>query len=54
MDTRQYDSEDYNFCQDAKALGFKVYMAPWVRTSHMGTYKFTADMPAVAASGAGV
>ena len=48
-ETHQYDSEDYWFCVDAKAIGFKVWMAPWMRTSHMGTYKFIADMPAVAA-----
>jgi hypothetical protein len=48
-DTHEYDSEDYFFCTDAKAIGFKVWMIPWMRTSHMGTYKFIADMPAVAA-----
>lgn len=48
-ETREYDSEDYWFCVEAKAIGFKVWMAPWVRTSHMGSFKFIADMPAVAA-----
>jgi len=48
-ETHEYESEDYWFCIDAKAIGFKVWMAPCMRTSHMGTYKFIADMPAVAA-----
>lgn len=45
---RTYDSEDYCFCQDAAAIGFKVFMIPWITTSHMGSYKFIGDMPAVA------
>jgi hypothetical protein len=36
-------------CMDSKVAGFKVWLAPWVRTSHMGAFKFLADMPAVAA-----
>ena len=48
-ETREYDSEDYYFCTDSKAAGFKVWMAPWVKTSHKGTYEFLADLPAVAA-----
>ena len=50
----EYDSEDYRFCTDCRAFGAKVWMAPWVRTSHLGSYKFLADMPAVAASGVGL
>ena len=53
-ETHEYDSEDYWFCVDSKAMGRKVYMAPWVKTSHMGTYKFIGDMSAVAMSGAGL
>ena len=54
QETHEYDSEDYWFCVDSKALGGKVWMAPWIRTSHMGSYKFIADMPAVAALGGGL
>ena len=43
-ETRQYDSEDYCFCQDCKALGFKVWICPWMCTTHMGSYTFTADL----------
>jgi hypothetical protein len=44
-ETREYDSEDYAFCKCARAIGFKVWMLPWVKTSHMGTNTFIGDMP---------
>lgn len=47
-DTRQYDSEDYWFCIDCRAIGFKVWMLPWVNTSHTGVYTWKGDMTAVA------
>ncbi len=47
-ETRQYESEDYIFCNDCKAMGFKVWLCPWMTTTHMGTYTFVADMPASA------
>jgi hypothetical protein len=49
-ETREYDSEDYWLCHDAIALGYKVLMAPWVRTTHMGTYTFVGDIPAALAN----
>jgi hypothetical protein len=33
-------SEDYAFCQIAKRHGYKIWVAPWVRLSHIGTYIF--------------
>jgi hypothetical protein len=45
-ETRQYDSEDYWFCQDCKALGFKIWICPWMCTTHMGTYSYVADLRA--------
>lgn len=48
-DTREYDSEDYWFCANAKAIGFKVWLCPWMKTTHQGTYTFTGDLPAIAA-----
>lgn len=50
-ETHEYDSEDYSFCTDCRAFGVKTWMAPFVRTTHVGNYKFVADMPAVAAAG---
>ncbi len=45
-ETRLFDSEDFWFCRDAMALGYKIWMLPSVRTTHMGTYTFVGDMPA--------
>lgn len=50
-ETRQYDSEDYWFCMDSRDIGFKVWMLPWIKTSHAGSYIFRGDMVAVSALG---
>jgi hypothetical protein len=33
-------SEDYQFCKLWKESGGKIYLAPYVRVSHAGTYWF--------------
>lgn len=33
-------SEDYHFCKIAKEQGFTVWMAPWARLTHSGSYNF--------------
>jgi hypothetical protein len=33
-------SEDYTFCKMWRDLGNKVYLAPYVKTTHVGTYIF--------------
>lgn len=33
-------SEDYNFCNMWKKLGGKIYLAPYVKVVHVGTYWF--------------
>jgi hypothetical protein len=50
-DTREYDSEDYWFCMDCKAIGFKIWMCPWVRTTHMGAHVYQGDLPATVVAG---
>lgn len=45
----RYLSEDYMFCQWWRNMGGKIYLCPWMKTHHIGTYAFTGDMPAVAA-----
>jgi hypothetical protein len=45
----RYLSEDYAFCQYWRNLGGKIWLCPWMKTSHIGTYAFTGDMQAVAA-----
>jgi len=53
-DLHDYESEDYCFVQDCKKIGFKVWLCPWVRTTHSGTYLFTGDLTALAQSGVGL
>lgn len=37
-------SEDYYFCKLARDIGYKIYIAPWVKLSHVGTYAFTGSL----------
>ena len=46
--SERYLSEDYMFCQMWRKMGGKIYLCPWMRTQHIGTYAFTGNMPAVA------
>jgi hypothetical protein len=48
-ETRDYESEDYWFCNDCIAMGYDIWLCPWVRTTHQGSFTYTGDMPAVAA-----
>jgi hypothetical protein len=44
----RYLSEDYMFCQLWRKIGGSIFLCPWMRTQHIGTYAFTGNMPAVA------
>jgi hypothetical protein len=44
----RYLSEDYMFCQMWRKMGGQIYLCPWMKTQHIGTYAFTGNMPAVA------
>ena len=44
----RYLSEDYMFCQMWRKIGGEIWLCPWMRTQHIGTYAFTGNMPAVA------
>ena len=46
--SHRYLSEDYMFCQNACAIGIKVWLCPWMKTTHVGTYSFQGDLAAVA------
>lgn len=39
-----YISEDYWFCRKARRAGMKVFLAPWMATTHLGSYVFQADL----------
>jgi len=47
--SNRYLSEDYMFCQYWRKIGGEVWICPWMKTTHVGTYGFTGDMPAIAA-----
>jgi hypothetical protein len=44
----RYLSEDYMFCQMWRKLGGSIFLCPWVKTQHIGSYAFTGNMQAVA------
>ena len=44
----RYLSEDYMFCQMWRKIGGQIYLCPWMKTQHIGSYAFTGNMPAVA------
>lgn len=49
--SNRYLSEDYMFCQWARDIGIKVWMCPWMRLKHMGTYIFGGDLASLASVG---
>lgn len=49
-DSHRYLSEDYMFCQYWRAIGGKIWMCPWMKTEHLGTYAFKGDMNKIAAT----
>ena len=51
-DSKRYLSEDYMFCQHSRAIGLKVWMLPWIKLKHAGTYIFGGSLAALAAVGA--
>ena len=48
-ETKRYLSEDYMFSQYARKIGLKIWMCPWMRLMHVGTYGFGGSLEALAA-----
>lgn len=46
--SHRYLSEDYMFCQYWRKMGGQIWLCPWMRTQHIGTYAFTGNMQAIA------
>jgi hypothetical protein len=46
--TERYLSEDYTFCQLWRKLGGKIYLCPWMKLQHVGTYIFAGDISLIA------
>lgn len=49
--SKRYLSEDYFFCQKARAIGMKVWMCPWMQINHIGAYIFKGNMSAIGSLG---
>lgn len=50
--TKRYLSEDYMFCQWSRNAGIKVWMCPWMKLNHTGTYQFGGSLVDIAQIGA--
>ena len=42
--TKRYLSEDFMFCQYARDAGMKVWLCPWMKLEHQGTYVFGGSL----------
>ena len=51
-ETKRYLSEDYMFCQWSRKAGVKVWMCPWMKMTHMGSYLFSGSLADLAQVGA--
>jgi len=40
----RYLSEDYAFCQLSRHIGIDIYLCPWMKLGHIGTYVFDGTM----------
>lgn len=49
--SNRYLSEDYMFCQWARRIGLKVFLCPWIRLTHTGTYTFGGSLADIASIG---
>lgn len=50
-DTGHLLSDDYAFCHRVRAAGFRIWLAPWMRTSHTGPARFAGALADLAALG---
>jgi hypothetical protein len=49
--SNRYLSEDYMFCQWARNIGLKVWLAPWIKLVHTGSYSFGGSLADIASIG---
>lgn len=50
--TRRYLSEDYFFCQNMRAAGGRIWLCPWMKLQHVGSYTFGGSLIDLASIGA--
>jgi hypothetical protein len=51
-ETKRYLSEDYMFCYNVQKAGMKVWLCPWMRLKHVGSYIFGGSLADLASVGA--
>lgn len=49
--SKRYLSEDYMFCQWARRAGLKVWLCPWIKLAHTGSYTFGGSLADIASIG---
>jgi hypothetical protein len=49
--SNRYLSEDYAFCQRARAAGMSVWLCPWIHLKHTGMFIFGGSLPDVLSLG---
>ena len=47
-ETRGLLSDDYAFCRRVRDAGLRIWLAPWVKTTHSGPAIFTGSLPDLA------
>ena len=47
-DTKRFLGEDSFFCQNVRKMGGKVWVAPWLKLIHQGTYSFQGSLSHIA------
>jgi hypothetical protein len=50
--SKRYLSEDYMFCYYAQKVGLKVWLNPWMKLQHVGSYVFGGSLADLASIGA--
>jgi hypothetical protein len=50
-DTRVYLSEDYTFCKRVHNAGEKIWICPWIKLAHVGTYIYQGSLSDFASAG---
>jgi hypothetical protein len=50
--SKRYLSEDYMFCQWMRNIGEEIWMCPWMKLLHTGSYTFGGSLADLAALGA--
>ncbi len=48
-ETGHLRAEDYAFCHRVRAAGYRIWLAPWMRTTHTGPAKFAGTLADLAA-----